>query len=71
MKLRNAVLKKNLEIVEDPVEAISDNNVSVNVDKGAFYSQQAGKTIYTGEVQLAPDGHYWKHMGNNEWVKSD
>lgn len=40
-------------------------------DPGAFYSYQDGRTIHTGEVQLAPDGHHWKHLGHNEWVKID
>lgn len=40
-------------------------------DAGAFYSYQDGRTIHTGEVQLAPDGHHWKHLGYNEWVKID
>ena len=70
-EFKKCSVKENLEIVENNTEAISNDNASANVDKGAFYSQQAGKTIYTGEVQLAPDGHYWKHMGNNEWVKID
>lgn len=44
---------------------------STNSDPGAFYSYQDGRTVYTGEINLAPDGHHWKHLGNNEWVKID
>ena len=40
-------------------------------DPGAFYSAQAGRVIYTGEIHDAPDGHKWKHLGYNEWVKID
>lgn len=38
-------------------------------DEGAFYSQQAGRTIYTGEVQEGPDGNWYQHVGYNEWVR--
>ena len=44
---------------------------STNSDPGAFYSYQDGRTVYTGEINLAPDGHHWKHLGNNKWVKID
>lgn len=64
-------VEQDLEIVNGTAEVLSQDDRSTNVDNGAFYSEQAGKTVYTGEVQLAPDGHYWKHMGNNEWVKID
>ena len=40
-------------------------------NNGAFYSAQTEKTYYVGEIDLAPDGHHYKHMGNNEWVKID
>ena len=36
---------------------------------GAFYSGQAGRTIYTGEVQEGPDGNWYQHVGYNEWVR--
>lgn len=42
---------------------------SSSYDSGAFYSEQSGRTIYTGEIQDGPDGHKWKHLGNNQWVK--
>ena len=70
-EFKECSVEEKLEIVEDPVEVISQDDTGTNVDEGAYYSQQAGKTIYTGEVQLGPDGHYWKHVGNNEWVKID
>lgn len=57
---------QKLQIEEEAVEAETDN-----YDAGAFYSKQSERTIYTGEVQDAPDGHKWKHLGNNEWVKID
>lgn len=40
-------------------------------DSGAFYSAQEGRIIYTGEIHDAPDGHQYKHLGNNEWEKID
>ena len=39
------------------------------VAKLAFYSGQAGRTIYTGEVQEGPDGNWYQHVGYNEWVR--
>ncbi|MBE6502452.1 MAG: hypothetical protein E7Z79_08445 [Methanobrevibacter thaueri] len=38
-------------------------------DEGAYYSQQAGRTIYSGEVQEGPDGNWYMHVGDNEWVR--
>lgn len=70
-EFKECSVEQDLEIVEDAVEVVSHDDKSTDVDGGAYYSQQAGKTIYTGEVQLAPDGHYWKHNGNNEWVRID
>lgn len=40
-------------------------------DPGAFYSAQEGRVIYTGEIQNAPDGHRYKHLGYNEWEMID
>lgn len=40
-------------------------------DPGAFYSQQEGRIIYTGEIHDAPDGHRYKHLGYNEWEMID
>ncbi|WP_407416097.1 DUF3244 domain-containing protein [Methanobrevibacter sp.] len=70
-KYKECNLTYNLRVVNDSVEVLSNDPVSSDVDEGAFYSGQAGRTVYTGEVNLAPDGHHWKHMGNNEWVKID
>ena len=56
---------KKVTVEEEVVEA------ETNYDPGAFYSEQAGRVIYTGEIQDAPDGHKWKHLGYNEWVKVD
>lgn len=36
-------------------------------DPGAFYSAQAGRVIYTGEIQEGPDGNFYRHLGYNEW----
>lgn len=58
-------------IQDNYADVISNDPVSSNYDSGAFYSEQAGRTIYTGEIQDAPDGHKWKHLGNNEWEKID
>ena len=38
-------------------------------DEGAFYSEQAGRTIYYGEIQEGPDGNWYQHVGDNEWVR--
>ncbi len=40
-------------------------------DPGAFYSEQEGRVIYTGEIHDAPDGHRYKHLGYNEWEMVD
>lgn len=53
---------ETIEIVEDtpaPSSAVSD--------PGAFYSAQEGRIIYTGEIHEGPDGHKYKHLGNNQW----
>ncbi|MBR0270899.1 MAG: hypothetical protein IJQ68_02780 [Methanobrevibacter sp.] len=70
-EFKECTVEQDLEIVEDVVDTISSDDNSTDIDDGAFYSEQAGRTIYTGEVQLGPDGHYWKHLGNNEWVEID
>ena len=38
-------------------------------DPGAFYSEQAQDTIYSGEVQEGPDGNWYMHVGDNEWIR--
>ena len=70
-EFKESSVEQDLEIVEDVVDTISSDDNSTDIDDGAFYSEQSGRTIYTGEVQLGPDDHYWKHLGNNEWVKID
>lgn len=57
--------------VKKAVKKAEVTSTSATTDPGAFYSAQAGRVIYTGEVQNAPDGHKWKHLGYNEWVKVD
>lgn len=58
---------QEIEIVEED----SDNDTSEDVDYGAFYSEQAGRVIYTGEIQEGPDGHRYRHLGYNEWEMVD
>ena len=70
-KYKECNLTYNLRIIDDAIEVLSTDPDSPDVDNGAFYSEQAGRTIYTDEVQLGPDGHYWKHLGNNNWVQID
>ncbi|WP_296806811.1 Ig-like domain-containing protein [uncultured Methanobrevibacter sp.] len=71
-KYKASNLTYNLKIIDDAVEVLStDNTASTSVDTGSFYSGQVGRTVYSGEVHLGPDGHHWKHLGNNEWVKID
>ena len=59
---------QEIEVVEDEIPE-ETSTVSEDVDTGAFYSAQAGRIIYTGEIHDAPDGHKYKHLGNNEWEK--
>ena len=56
---------------DDQMSDSCDSSSSSNYDSGAFYSAQEGRTIYTGEIHDAPDGHQYKHLGNNEWEKID
>lgn len=49
----------------------NSNQGNSNSGSGSFYSAQSGKTYYTGEVDLAPDGHHYKHVGNGEWIRID
>lgn len=48
------------KIEEEPVE---------EDDSGSFYSGQAEDIIYTGEIHEGPDGNFYMHIGNNEWVQ--
>lgn len=57
--------------IEEDSSDVQTESTTSDYDPGAFYSAQAGRTIYTGEVQEGPDGHTWKHLGYNEWVKID
>lgn len=36
-------------------------------DYGAFYSDQYGGMVYTGEIHEGPDGNLYRHLGYNEW----
>ena len=44
---------------------------SSNDDPGAFYSPQSNRMIYTGDTELAPDGHTYRHLGYNQWEQID
>ena len=59
---------QNVDIEEKVVEAqpASTSSSSPNYDPGAFYSPQAGRVIYTGEVMDSPGGLH-RHLGNNKW----
>ncbi|WP_298525321.1 hypothetical protein [uncultured Methanobrevibacter sp.] len=61
---------QEIEIVEEVVEETVDDT-SEDIDYGAFYSEQAGRVIYTGEVHEGPDGHRYRHLGYNEWELVD
>ena len=47
-------------------EPSSSSSSSSNYDSGAYYSRQAGRTIYTGEILDSPGGKM-RHLGNNKW----
>lgn len=47
----------------------SSNQYSSSEDDGAFYSEQSGKMVYTGDVELGDDDNYWVHKGYNQWEK--
>lgn len=38
-------------------------------DAGAFYSEQEGRIIRTGEIHEGPDGKKYEHLGNNQWAE--
>ena len=59
---------EKITIKEEVVEAqpASTSTSSSSYDPGAFYSPQAGRVIYTGEVLDSPGGLH-RHLGNNEW----
>ena len=60
---------EEIEIVEDDVDDVEDT--SEDIDYGAFYSEQQGRVIYTGEINEGPDGHRYRHLGYNEWEMVD
>ena len=65
-------LLRSFTVADSPVEeAVSEEQVTSNTqssgDSGAYYSEQSQSVVYTGEVELGPDGNYWRHTGNNEW----
>lgn len=64
------VAKGNGTVTAESI-TIAQHSANSNYDSGAFYSAQSGRTIYTGEIHDGPDGHKWKHLGNNKWVKID
>lgn len=61
---------QEIEIVEEDVEDDVEDT-SEDIDYGAFYSEQAGRVIYTGEIHDGPDGHRYRHLGYNEWEMVD
>lgn len=69
-KGNSTVKKVNIGKIVNKTE-IQGNNRSIDNDAGAFYSYQDERMIYTGEVHNAPDGHRWKHLGDNEWERID
>jgi hypothetical protein len=54
----NATSKSKTITIEDESE-----------DSGSFYSGQAEREIYTGEIHEGPDGNFYQHVGDNEWVQ--
>ncbi|WP_462315342.1 hypothetical protein [Methanobrevibacter sp.] len=60
----NSSFKIEKITVEGYEEEIEDND-----DSGAYYSEQAGDVIYTGEVHEGPDGNWYMHVGDNEWIR--
>ena len=61
-------ITEEVEIVE---EDSYESSTTEDIDYGAFYSEQEGRMIYTGEINYAPDGHRYKHLGYNEWEMVD
>ena len=49
-------------------EETYDDYTESYYDYGAFYSEQYGGMVYTGEIHEGPDGNYYRHLGYNEWV---
>lgn len=57
---------KKITVEKEVVEAKVTSTGSSSYDPGAFYSRQAMRTIYTGEVVDSPGGPM-RHLGNNKW----
>lgn len=47
-------------------EEVVAEQSTISNDPGAYYSKQAMRTIYTGEVLNTPGGPM-RHLGNNKW----
>ncbi len=61
-----------VEVVDyDDTDYGSESQSDDYGDSGAYYSEQEGRTIYTGEIHDAPDGHKYMHLGYNEWEMID
>lgn len=61
-----------VEVVDyDDSDYYSEPQYDDYSDPGAYYSGQEGRTIYTGEIHEAPDGHRYMHLGYNEWEMID
>lgn len=61
-----------VEVVDyDDTDYGSESQSDDYGDSGAYYSEQEGRTIYTGEIHDAPDGHRYMHLGYNEWEMID
>ena len=54
------------EVINESQVASDNQNYE---DSGAYYSEQTQSTVNTGDVELGPDGNYWRHNGNNKWEK--
>lgn len=54
-------------VVSDNAETQSESSSSQENDPGACYNEQAGRTIYTGEIFEDESGYKIRHLGNNEW----
>ena len=59
-------IKEKVVEAESASSSSSSSSSSSNYDSGAFYSRQAGKTIYTGQVMDTPAGKM-RHLGNDKW----
>lgn len=53
--------------IKDVEQNTGDSDNTEDDDPGAFYSEQEGRVIYTGEIHEGPDGNRYVHLGYNEW----